>query len=104
MVLYNVTMNVEDDLHDEWLDWMLNEHIPKVMETGMFRTYKMFRIISRISEEETGTTYSIQYFADSLDKYDIYREVYAPALQQQTLERFGADSMPMAFRTILEEV
>ena len=104
MILYNVTINVEDDLHDEWLDWMLNEHIPKVMETGMFRTYKMFRIISRISEEETGTTYSIQYFADTLEKYDIYREVYAPTLQQQTLDRFGTSNLPMAFRTVLEEV
>ena len=103
MILYNVTINVEDQLHDEWLDWMLNEHIPKVMQTGMFRSYKMFRIIGRLPEE-TGTTYSIQYFADTLDKYDIYREVYAPTLQQQSLDRFGAANMPMAFRTVLEEV
>ena len=103
MILYNVTINVEDQLHDEWLEWMLNTHIPKVMEAGMFRTYKMFRLISR-QPEETGTTYSIQYFADSLEKYDIYREVYAPALQQQMLERFGASNLPVAFRSVLEEV
>jgi len=103
MILYNVTINVEDQQHDEWLEWMLNIHIPKVMESGMFISYKMFRLISR-QPGETGTTYSVQYSSESMEKFDIYREVYAPALQQQTLDKFGASNLPVAFRSVLEEV
>ncbi len=103
MILYNVTINVEENLHDEWLDWMIHEHIPNVMRTNMFIDYKMYRIISRLPEE-TGTTYSIQYHASGIENYEIYRAVYAPVLQQQTLERFGEFNVPMAFRTVLEEV
>jgi len=103
MILYNVTINVEENLHDEWLDWMINEHIPNVMRTNMFIDYKMYRIISRLPEE-TGITYSIQYHAQTIENYEIYKAVYAPVLQQQTLERFGVSNLPMAFRTVLEEV
>jgi len=103
MILYNVTINVEDALHDEWLEWMVNEHIPKVMKTGMFPSNKIFRIISRLPEE-TGTTYSFQYFANSIEDYEIYRTVYSPVLQQESLERFGEENLPLAFRTVLEEV
>src|SRR5436190_2177936 len=101
MILYNVTINVEDELHDTWLEWMLNEHIPKVMNTGMFRTYKMYKVLSR-SPEETVTTYSIQYFVENLEKYEIYKTLYAPELQKQTLDKFG--DRFTAFRTILEEL
>jgi len=103
MILYNVTINVEDALHDEWLDWMVNVHMPRVMNTGMFSGNKIFRIISRLPEE-TGTTYSIQYFTNSIEDFEIYRTVYAPVLQQETLDRFGTENLPMAFRTVLEEV
>jgi hypothetical protein len=101
MILYNVTINIEDGSHDAWLRWMQKEHIPQVMDSGMFLSYKMFRLVSRF-EDETGTTYSIQYFAESLEKYEIYKEVYAPMLQQETEKRFGGKFA--AFRTILEEV
>jgi hypothetical protein len=103
MILYNVTINVEEDFQDEWFDWMKNEHIPNVMKTNMFIDYKMYRIISRLPEE-TGITYSIQYHASTIEDFEIYRTEYAPVLQQQTLERFGESRLPMAFRTILEEV
>ena len=101
MILYNVTINVDDQVHDEWLDWMVNEHIPMVMATDMFINHKMFRILSRF-QDETGTSYSIQYFAETMADYEIYKEVYAPALQQETLNKFGERCV--AFRTLLEEV
>ncbi|MEO8448027.1 MAG: DUF4286 family protein, partial [bacterium] len=28
MILYNVTVNVDDSVHDEWLEWMKTIHIP----------------------------------------------------------------------------
>jgi hypothetical protein len=101
MILYNVTVNVNDELHDEWLEWMLNEHIPAVLATGMFQSYKMYKLVSRFPEE-TGTTYSIQYFLQRMGDYEMYRTLYSHSLQQQTIEKFG--EKVMAFRTLLEEI
>jgi len=101
MILYNVTINIDEHVQQEWLSWMQNEHIPAVMETGYFTNYKMYRILSRM-EGETGHTYSIQYFASNIEDYETYRDTQAARLQEETARKFG--NRFVAFRTLLEEV
>ena len=31
MIVYSVTVNIENEVHDDWLSWMKNKHIPDVM-------------------------------------------------------------------------
>ncbi len=100
MIIYNVTVNVEEDIHNEWLDWMKTIHIPEVMATGMFQESKMLALISR-QEGETGFTYAIQYKAASLDDYFRYRDEFGPELQRKTLEKYG--NKVLAFRTLMGE-
>jgi hypothetical protein len=101
MILYNVTVNVEEDSHVEWLQWMKKVHIPEVMATGKFADWKIYKILNR-QPDETGVTYSIQYFAKNIDDYNAYQRDFAPGLQLQTLQRYG--ERIMAFRTLLETV
>ena|SRR5688500_17137577 len=99
MIVYNVTVNIEDDVHNEWLAWMREIHIPEVLKTGLFVEHKMLRILSKL-EGETGTTYSIQYTLKNIEDYNRYREEFAPQLQQKTQLKFGGKFL--AFRTLLE--
>lgn len=99
MIIYNVTVNVDDSIHDEWLAWMTAVHIPDVMNTGMFTGYRLCRILS---EQDTGTTYSFQYSCDTMEKYEKYRDEFAPALRNQVTEKFG--NKFVAFRTLLEVI
>ncbi|RYD78319.1 MAG: DUF4286 family protein [Sphingobacteriales bacterium] len=101
MILYNVTINIDEHVHDEWLSWMKHEHIPMVMETGYFVTYKLFRIMHKM-EGETGHTYSVQFFAANVTDYETYRDTQAPRLQEITAQKYGGRFA--AFRTVLEEV
>lgn len=97
MILYNVTVNVEPDVHQEWLQWMREEHIPRVMAAGKFVDHKLCRILNR---DEEGPTYSVQYFAASMEAYEAYRDQYAPALQAEAMDKFR--NKFVAFRTLLE--
>jgi hypothetical protein len=36
MIVYNVTINLDHDIHDEWVKWMKEKHLHDVMATGMF--------------------------------------------------------------------
>lgn len=101
MLIYNVTLNVEDEIHDDWLKWMKVTHIPEVMATGCFVAFKMLKLVSR-QEDETGYTYAIQYTCSSMDQYEHYQKTFAPALQAKTNDLFKGKFV--AFRTILEEV
>ena len=101
MIIYNVTINVEDDIHDDWLKWMKNTHIPDVMQTGYFLEYKMCRVLS-IQEDETGNTYAIQYTSSSMDDLNEYQEKHATRLQEEHTTRYKGKFV--AFRTLLEVV
>ncbi len=100
MIIYNVTINIDADVHADWLNWMVQTHIPEVMETGMFSEYRFARVLSEEAGE--GFTYSVQYLAQNIGDYEIYRTVYAPALQAKTQERYKDKFV--AFRTLLKMV
>jgi len=89
MIIYNVTVNVEHDVHDEWLDWMKKKHIPDVMKTGLFTEYKLCKVLV---EEESGTTYSFQYFCKTMEDYETYKMHHAARLQKDVVEKYANKS------------
>ena len=98
-IIYNVTINIDDSVHDEWLAW-IKEHIPQVLATGKFADAKLTKVL--VKEEMGGTTYSIQYKAHSRTALDAYYAEDAERLRGNGLKRF-ADKM-LAFRTELEVI
>ncbi|HLU87440.1 MAG TPA: DUF4286 family protein [Taishania sp.] len=96
MILYNVTVNIDADVHDEWLNWMRTKHIPDVMSTGCFIESRISRIHG---EEEGGMSYAIQYIAPNQDKFDVYQQLFAPKFQHEHSTKFQGKFG--AFRTVL---
>ena len=98
MIIYNVTINIDESVHDKWLAWMMDEHIPAVMDTGKFTKAKMVKVL--VVEEMGGSTYSVQYFAESKEKLQEYYDEHASYMRSVGISMFG-DKM-LAFRTELE--
>ena len=97
MLLYNVTIILDEDIQAEWLNWMQTTHIEDVMETGCFASNRMLRVLDSPNE---GITYCIQYIADSIEKYNDYQQKFATQLQADTPEQFV--NKFVAFRTVME--
>jgi hypothetical protein len=97
MIIYNVTLNIDESIHDEWLSW-IKEHIPRVLATGKFKEAKLTKVL--VEEEQGGVTYSVQYRAFSRESLDAYYKEDAERLRNEGLKLF-ADKM-LAFRTELE--
>jgi hypothetical protein len=97
MILYNVTIIVEETIHEPWLNWMQKVHIPQVMDTGSFVSNRMLKVLDSPNE---GVTYCVQYIADSLEKYNEYKQKYAAALQADFPEQFA--NKFVSFRTLME--
>ncbi len=96
MYIYNVTINIDDDVKDEWLTWM-ETHILDVLNTGKFVAAKLTQVL--VEEEMGGTTYSVQYTAKTKDDLQNYYKEDARRLRGDGLRKFG-DKM-VAFRTEL---
>ncbi len=101
MILYNVTVNIDFDVEEEWRTWMKDVHIPDVMSTGLFSQNKFYKLLGEVPEAN-GATYSIQYFAQNITDVNNYLENHAPKLIQEHMAKYK--NKHVSFRTLLQEV
>ena len=99
MIIYNVTVNIDESVQDEWLQWMREVHIPDVMRTGFFLQNRILKVLA---DEDTGTTYSIQYTCNTMNDFLEYEHHHAPKLREEHALKYKGKFV--AFRTLLEEV
>lgn len=97
MLLYNVTIIIEDASAAAWLKWMQETHIPAVMATGKFVSNRLLKVIDSPNE---GVTYCSQYVAENQAEYDDYQNSFAPALQAELQELFA--NKFVAYRSLME--
>jgi hypothetical protein len=100
MIIYNVTVNIDNSVAAEWLDWMKSTHIPEVMATGYFLNNQIARLLHE--EDNGGITYAVQYTCRNLEDLEEYQREHAPELQAKVSERYGDKFL--AFRSLLEIV
>lgn len=100
MFIYNVTIKIDQGIHEAWLSWMNDVHIPDVMNTGCFEKFVFLRLLE--TDESEGPTYAVQYFAISKAQYNRYIDVYSARLRKAATDKWGNNFI--AFRTLMEVV
>ena len=99
MIIYNVTVSVEDRIQSEWLNWMKTEHIPEVMACGIFTKAQINRVIVQADSDDT---FAIAYTCSSMKDLHQYQIKFAPKLQRKHDKKFKEKAI--AFRTIMEVI
>ena len=100
MIIYNVTVKVDEQIAGAWLQWLLNEHIPGIMQTNCFVDYKVVRLLE--VDDSEGPTYAIQYHAQSKSDYNRYIEIHSSKMRKLSFEKWGEKFI--AFRSVMEVV
>jgi len=100
MLLYNVTVKINRDTEQDWLEWMKQKHIPDVMNTGQFVDSHICKLLDQ--PEDDDSTYVIQYRCENREKFDHYLKTFAPNLRNQHNARYKDKFI--AFRTLMEIV
>jgi hypothetical protein len=98
MILYHVTIKINQSVAAEWLNWMQEVHIPDVMATGCFNDFRITRML--YEEDDDGVTFSVQYVAPSEEDLIYYSEKHAPRLQKEHRDKFS--NQFVAYRTVHE--
>ena len=100
MIIYNVTVKVQEHIHNEWLHWLMEIHAPDVMQTECFTDYKIVRLLE--TDDSEGPTYAIQYNAESKSLYNRYIENHASEMRRRSFEKWGDQFI--AFRSVMQIV
>ncbi len=97
-ILYNVTVKIIKEKADDWIQWMSETHIPDVMQTGKFLSYRMSELFDE--EADDGRTFAIQYVAQDMETFQDYQSHHAKTLQQDHATRYA--NQYVAFRTLMQ--
>lgn len=100
MLIYNVTTKINWHIHEDWVKWMKEKHIPDVMNSGCFTETRFVRLLE--TDETEGPTYAAQFHAESIDEYNRYLETFAPLLRKDVLANWGDNCI--SFRSLMEVV
>lgn len=98
MIVYSVSVVVDQAVVAEWQAWMLKVHIPDVMATGHFTGHQFARVIEPTSDVGR-IAFRIDYSCESMQNYEQYRDHNAAALQREHTEKY--DGRFTASRQIL---
>jgi hypothetical protein len=99
MIVYNVTVSVEESIKKDWLTWMQDVHIPEVMATGIFSKSTINRVIV---QGDSDSTFAIAYTCKTMKDLHQYQVKFSHELQQKHAARYGAKAV--AFRTLMEVI
>ncbi len=99
MFIYSITYSIDTDIESDWLSWMKILHLPKIMATGYFEDYRIYRLLN---VKDEGVTYTIQFFSTTLDKIQSFLEKDATLLAEEHNHRYRHKHV--AFRTVLQEL
>ncbi|HEY0898563.1 MAG TPA: DUF4286 family protein [Sphingobacteriaceae bacterium] len=99
MILYNITIIIDDAIERDWVSYIQGSYIPQIMGTGAFVSNRLLKVLDSPNE---GYTYCLQFIAEDLSKYHNFQnDFFAPiqaAHQQQFENKF------VSFSTIMEYV
>lgn len=100
MYIYNITLKVNWSIHEAWVEWIKEKHIPDIMKSGCFTDYRFVRLLE--TDETEGPTYATQFYAATRGDYNQFIELHAPLMRKDALERWGDNFI--GFRSLMEVV
>lgn len=100
MLLYNITVGIDNEIEETWLAWIKEDFLPRIMGTGLFSDSKVYKILH--DDNEGSTSYSIQLFAERIQNINFYLQAHAPGLIEEHRQKFI--NRHVVFQTLLEEV
>ncbi len=97
MIIYQVEVEIDPACSLEWQEWMIEKHIPAVLQTGCFLNH--YNFVTKINQPNI---FIIQYFLEHQTNLERYFEQFAPALQKEHAQRY--QSKFKASRRVLQEI
>ena len=97
MILYNITVIIDDAIEKEWLHWINTTFVPQAMSSNLLASNRLLKVLESPNE---GITYCLQFVADNLKNYNDFKNLHAAALLDEHSIKFKNQSV--FFSTIME--
>jgi hypothetical protein len=98
MLVYTITVNVEQSVTDQWLLWMKENFLGAMLATGFFQRYNAFKVL----HDSDGDTYTFQFFCSDILQFEQFSEPHKGIILQSLMNSYPGKVV--YFNTMLEEL
>lgn len=100
MYILNITMNMENDVHEKCLEW-LKPNIQKLLiDNGLISNFKVLKIMDE--ELHGGSTFTMQFQLPDMESISPFEEKYDLNIANYLYQNYKGQFVE--FRTILKQV
>ncbi|MET0462502.1 MAG: DUF4286 family protein [Chitinophagaceae bacterium] len=99
-IIYNVTTKVAHAIAEKWLQWMNEEFIQRMIDTGCFTGATILRLIE--VDETEGPTYAVQYNSPTTEDYNLFIQKHSERMSRIANGKWGNNII--SFRSVLQVV
>lgn len=100
MILFSLTVNIDNEVKEEWLEWMKQTFIPSLWLTGFFVEKRFLKLLNE--EQGDGTTYSLQLTLESIDAMRDFEQNHLFDFRKMLYGKYTGRLVD--FYTVLEKV
>ena len=97
MILFNITVIIEEEIEAEWLKWIKNVFVPDALSSNLLVSNRLLKVLNSPNE---GITYCLQFIADDLKNYTEFANKHSSALLNTHTEQFK--NKAVSFSSIME--
>lgn len=85
MIVFNTTFHVEEEIHEEFVEYMLQHFIPMSTKSGLLTSPRLSHVFGK--EEEPGHSFAMEFQVADLTTLERWNKeesgvVYAPLLEK----------------------
>ncbi|QQL49874.1 DUF4286 family protein [Mucilaginibacter ginkgonis] len=99
MIVYNETYLIDEDIHEQWLQWIKANHVPAVLNTGTFSDSKILKVLNSPNE---GITYCVQFYTEDPAKYEDFMLYHLNPLSIAHNQAF--ENRFVVFNTLMQQL
>lgn len=98
MIVYTLTANIDEDISEEWLQFMRNEVLLFIQETQLVLEHKIFKVLN----DNEGVTYTFQFYFKDPFVYKLFFTEHHKKFAQM-LNNYGHPKVAY-FNTLLQQL
>jgi len=98
MIIYNITVNIHESVHDAWMTWTKEFYIPGILNTKKFDRARIVKVL--VDEDMGGFTYSIQFETENAALLNQFYATDSDFFESESRKKFG--DLMLTFKTELE--
>ena len=102
MLVYDLNIKIDKDIHEEWVEWMQQVYIPKAIESNHFEYCRVFK---HQRNEKGGKTYSFHFYVKSFEDMEAFLDNEEIPLLEEHQNKFrGRYFLTKSYLDFLDEI